>query len=111
MTSWMSTIFAPILISFSLGVVMHQCLTLRGSASRTALSPLRSPSSRRRGARERRAGGGGWDQGNGVAVLASGSALVTGRFEFTATFGAGEANETTLTSAGSLDIFLARYNP
>ena len=58
----------------------------------------------------RRAGGGLYDYGWGVAVLSDGSALVTGYFSGTATFGAGESNETILTSAGNVDIFLARFN-
>ena len=62
----------------------------------------------------RRAGGEGFDYGWGVAVLSDGSALVTGWFGVfgsTATFGAGEANETFLTSEGNHDIFIARYIP
>jgi WD40 repeat protein len=52
-----------------------------------------------------------WTQGNAVAVLADGTALVTGQFDSTATFGAGEDNETPLTSAGQNDLFVAKYNP
>jgi len=36
--------------------------------------------------------------------------VYTGSFQTTTTFGSGEAGETTLTSAGDHDIFLARYN-
>ena len=38
------------------------------------------------------------------------NSYVTGFFADSATFGAGEVNETTLTSPGSPDIFLAKYN-
>ena len=50
------------------------------------------------------------DKGLGIAAFPNGSSVVTGRFRTSATFGAGEPNESTLTSAGSLDIFVARYN-
>ena len=43
-----------------------------------------------------------------VAVLSDSSALVTGSFAGGATFGPDESGETKLTSAGNLDIFLAR---
>ena len=57
------------------------------------------------------AGGTGVDQGYGIAALADGSSLVTGRFQFTATFGAGEDNETSLTApAWPVNLFLAKYN-
>ncbi len=59
----------------------------------------------------KQAGGSIWDEGEGIAVLPDGSALVTGWFEDTATFGPGESGETTLTSAGFWDIFAAHYNP
>jgi hypothetical protein len=52
------------------------------------------------------AGGTGGDFGWGVSALADGSAIVTGNFEGTATFGA-----TTLTSAGGSDVFVARISP
>ncbi|HLT45753.1 MAG TPA: SBBP repeat-containing protein [Rubricoccaceae bacterium] len=54
-------------------------------------------------------GGGGpgfFDQGEGVAVDASGNAYVAGQFGGTATFGA-----SALTSAGAQDVFLVKYAP
>ena len=55
-----------------------------------------------------RAGGLGtdYDYGNSVSVLADGSAIVTGQFEGTATFGF----TLSLTSAGSTDVFVAKIN-
>ena len=61
----------------------------------------------------KRAGGSSLDEGGGISVDSSSVTvyyLVTGRFAGTATFGPGETNETTLTSAGSSDIFIAKYN-
>ena len=49
------------------------------------------------------------EDGYGIAVLSDGSALVTGSFNGTATFGPGDPGETLLTSAGGDDIFVARY--
>ena len=49
--------------------------------------------------------------GRGIATLQDGTTFVTGTFLGSATFGAGEPNATTLLSAGSHDIFLAKYNP
>ena len=57
-----------------------------------------------------RAGGAAEDSGNSVATFADGSCVVTGYFEGTATFGPGEAAETTLTADGWHDVFVARYN-
>ena len=51
------------------------------------------------------AGGTGNDAGYGVSVLADGSSIVTGEFYGTATFG-----NTTLTSAGSYDVFVAKLD-
>ncbi|MFZ4756464.1 MAG: hypothetical protein ACOYL4_10720, partial [Miltoncostaeaceae bacterium] len=51
------------------------------------------------------AGGTGDDVGQSVSALPDGSSIVTGRFDGTATFGS-----TTLTSAGSYDVFTAKMN-
>ena len=49
--------------------------------------------------------------GYGIAPVPDGSSIVAGRFSAPATFGPGEPNETTLTSAGGFfDIFVARYS-
>lgn len=58
-----------------------------------------------------RAGGTGFERGFGIAADNAGNSYVTGPFGGTAIFGAGEANETTLTPAGGLDIFVAKYDP
>ena len=60
----------------------------------------------------RRASGTGHDQGFGIAVDRAGHSYVTGIFQGSVTFGPGETNETTLTSAGfeQLDIFVAKYD-
>jgi hypothetical protein len=57
------------------------------------------------------AGGTDFDAGDGIAVDADGNILVTGDFADSAIFGDGEANETTLVSAGSIDLFVAKYAP
>ena len=59
----------------------------------------------------KRAGGSGAEYGHGITVLSDDSSVVTGEFSGTATFGPGEPNETVLTSAGSTDIFIARFKP
>ena len=61
---------------------------------------------------KRAAGGGtGSDVGFGIAVDGSGNSYVTGHFFGSATFGPGEINETTLTTAGFFsDIFVAKYD-
>jgi hypothetical protein len=57
------------------------------------------------------AGGGSHDYALGIATDPRGNSYVTGSFSGTATFGAGEANETVLTSAAFFDIFVAKYAP
>lgn len=57
----------------------------------------------------KRAGGGFWDEGRGVAAFDDGSIAITGVFSSTATFGPGEPLETQLVSEGDMDVFLARY--
>jgi uncharacterized delta-60 repeat protein len=60
----------------------------------------------------KRAGGvPGYDYGYGVTTLSDNSTVVTGLFSTSATFGAGEAKETVLTSFHDTDLFIARYNP
>ncbi|MBI1849616.1 MAG: hypothetical protein HYR85_04675 [Planctomycetes bacterium] len=59
------------------------------------------------------AGGQGIESGRGIATFTDGSCVVSGGFGgfgSDATFGAGEANETTLVTEGLSDAFLARYN-
>lgn len=58
----------------------------------------------------KRAGGTSAEIANDTESFADGSFIVTGGFEGTASFGPGEARETELTSSGSRDIFVARYN-
>jgi hypothetical protein len=61
----------------------------------------------------RRLGGTDYDYGNAVALLPSDGSLVwIGMFGASMTVGAGEANETTLTAAGTNgDVFLVRMLP
>ena len=49
--------------------------------------------------------------GNGISTFSDGTSVVTGYFTNTATFGAFEANETTLVSAGidANTLFIAKY--
>ena len=58
----------------------------------------------------RRAGGTGSDQGVGIVVDGSGHSYLTGFFSGTATFAQGQANQTTLVSAGDRDVFVAQYD-
>lgn len=53
----------------------------------------------------RRAGGANYDSGQSIAADESNSSVVTGFFDGSATFGT-----TTLTSAGSRDIFIVKYD-
>ncbi|HAB17606.1 MAG TPA: SBBP repeat-containing protein [Verrucomicrobiota bacterium] len=55
-------------------------------------------------------GGTGDDRGQAIAFAAD-AIHVVGRFGQTATFGAGEPNETALTFAGGSDIFVAKFLP
>jgi hypothetical protein len=50
-------------------------------------------------------------RGNFIAIDSIGNILLTGSFSDSATFGTGETNKTVLTSAGSRDIFAAKYTP
>lgn len=50
------------------------------------------------------------DIGFGVGILGDGAMLTGGRFRGTATFGEGADNETSLTSPGHCDWFVARYD-
>jgi hypothetical protein len=56
------------------------------------------------------AGGSEWDTSRGVAALSDGSSVISGQFRNTATFGAGETNETQLTANSPGDIYVARYD-
>ncbi len=58
----------------------------------------------------KRGGGLDTDRLFGTAVFSDDSVVVTGAFLGTATFGQGESSETSLTSAGDRDIFVARYD-
>jgi beta-propeller repeat-containing protein len=58
----------------------------------------------------KRAGGAGQDQGAGIAVDGSGNSYVTGYFNGSATFAQGQANQTTLTSVGDREMFVAKYD-
>ena len=55
--------------------------------------------------------GGGSVYSYSIAALSDNSIVMNGSFYGSATIGQGEPNETVLNSAGSFDIFIARYNP
>ena len=52
----------------------------------------------------------GYEAGRAIAALLDGSNFVTGGFVGTSVFGEAEANETTLTSAEYLDVFVSHYS-
>ena len=56
-------------------------------------------------------GASGNEYGYGITSLPNNSTIVSGWFEGSATFGAGEPNETVLSSGGFVDIFIAKYSP
>jgi len=58
----------------------------------------------------KRAGGTSDDSGARVGVFSDGSSVVAGYFQGSATFGPGEAGQTVLSSAGSFELFVARFN-
>jgi len=51
------------------------------------------------------------DNGCAITALSDDSTVVSGSFMGEAIFGQGEPNETSLTSTGETNIFVARYNP
>ncbi|MEY2986429.1 MAG: hypothetical protein RJB24_658 [Candidatus Parcubacteria bacterium] len=56
------------------------------------------------------AGGTSQDWGRYIVMHSDGSSTVQGFFIGSMTFGQGESNTTTLVSAGSYDIYIAKYN-
>jgi hypothetical protein len=58
----------------------------------------------------RTAGGANEDGAIAVSALSDGSAVVTGMFRETATFGAGEPGETVVTAVLGGDVFVAKYD-
>jgi hypothetical protein len=56
------------------------------------------------------AGGASYDSASAIAADPRGGSYVTGEFSGTATFGAGEANETVLDAGDSSDVFVAMYD-
>lgn len=59
----------------------------------------------------RRAGGGGLDWVNEIALLSDDSTVAVGRFTGTAVFGEGEPNQKTLSSPNGTGMFIARLAP
>jgi prepilin-type N-terminal cleavage/methylation domain-containing protein/uncharacterized delta-60 repeat protein len=59
----------------------------------------------------KKAGGTSFEYGSGITSLSDGSTVITGGFNGTATFGEAPGTVVNLTSAGSYDIFIAKYNP
>jgi len=59
----------------------------------------------------KRAGGPGWDYGYAITSLSDGSTVITGGFQGTAIFGEAPGTVESLTSTGSTDIFISKYNP
>ncbi len=55
-------------------------------------------------------GGTGDDRGQGLAIDAEGGIRMVGRIFGTATFGSGQPNQTSITSAGGSDMFIARFH-
>ena len=84
-------------------------LALAAGVASGAVPPMGSAASAQDLLWATRAGGTSDDEGRGIATTARGDSYVTGVFRGTATFGPGDANETTLTAAGSIDIFVAKY--
>ncbi len=58
----------------------------------------------------RRGAGRSWDEANQVVAFSDGSSVLAGSFYGTATFGAGETQQTIFSSSGFSDVFIARYN-
>jgi len=54
-------------------------------------------------------GGPSIDEGLGITSLTDDSIVVTGEYWVSSTFGDGEPNETTLYTAGAIDVFVARF--
>jgi hypothetical protein len=84
-------------------------LVLAGGVASGSLPPIGSAAGAQALLWVTRAGGVETDESTGIATTERDS-YVTGRFRGTATFGEGEPNETTLTSAGGSDIFVAKYD-
>ena len=78
-------------------IVITAAVTL-GLGASTALAAVQVPWATQ-------AGGGDVDNGNAISTLPDGSSIVTGEFRGTTTFGS-----TTLTNAGSTDVFVAKVD-